>query len=111
MKPENAEYDDWDDHPQCQTGARRVTDIEQEPEFRRELMPTEAPPEGEQDVPVQELEEPFSTPDPEAIPTQPDLGPPPGAPRAVVETYIDDLADSDDFRDTIPAPARLPEEL
>jgi hypothetical protein len=104
MKPENADYDDWDEHPQCQTGARRVSDIAQDSELGRELMPTDPPS-------AQEGEAPFSVRDPDGMPTQPDLDPPPGAPRANVETYIDDLVDSEDFRDTIPAPVPPSDEL
>jgi hypothetical protein len=101
MKPEKAELDDLDEHPAWQTGARRVSDLEQDSELHRQLMPTDPPCADD---------EPFSV-DQDALPTQPDLDAPPVGQRALVETYIDDLAvDSDDFRDTIPAPRPPPED-
>ena len=96
MNPDTLENNEWDfeEDARYQTGERRV------------VVPTEPPSEREERTTLlDELEAPFSAPEPEALPTQPDLGDPPLPAQGVLESYIDQIdGDEDDLRDTIPAP-------
>lgn len=55
-------------------------------------------------------EPPFSVQEPEGLPTQPDLEPPP-PPADFVEPFVSEMdTDLEDLRDTIPAPVPPPHE-
>lgn len=98
MNPEPLEHDDWECDQDLRTGERRI------------VVPPAPSEREERTTLVDELREPFSAHEREPMPTHPDLGPPPLPPSGLLESYVSELEDDEDLRDTIPAPVP-PEEL
>lgn len=96
MNPASA--DEWDPQDERnRTGERLV------------VRPSDPPSEQERTTLHDELRAPHPNPESDPLPTQPDLEAPP-PPRDLVELHLDEpAADSDDFRDTIPAPVPVDE--
>jgi hypothetical protein len=97
---EPASNDEWDPRDERnRTGERlvvRTSDPPSEHEERTTLH--------------DELRAPHPAPESDALPTQPDLEAPPAPPGNLAELHLDEPgADSDDFRDTIPAPVPVDE--
>jgi hypothetical protein len=97
MNPQSAE--EWEREDESnRTGERLV------------VRPNEPPSEPEPTTLHDELRTPQAAPDSDALPTQPDHEAPQAPTKTIIESYVDEIgADSDDFRDTIPAPVPVDE--